>query len=147
MLYHDEPWWATKVITAVSVIKVKGKGTLLVTYTVYSEIWSLHLTRPWGAVGSHSAAPGDQLQILSQYLSQGCWLEINLTYMFWQWGGTRTLGGNPHNTQHTHIERPFPRRESNTGLTYYEVTVLTTWYSTLFMSSMISVIQEPTHTW
>ncbi len=48
-----------------------GKSTLLVTYTAYNEMCSLHLIHPWGAVGSHSTAPGDQLQILSQYLGQG----------------------------------------------------------------------------
>ncbi len=30
------------------------KGTLLFTYTAYMEIWSLHLTHPWEAVGSNS---------------------------------------------------------------------------------------------
>ncbi len=42
----------------------KGKGTLLVTYAAYSEVCSLHLTNPSGAVGSYSAEPGDQLQML-----------------------------------------------------------------------------------
>ncbi len=32
---------------------------------MYSEICFLHLTRPWGAVGSHIAALRDQLQVLS----------------------------------------------------------------------------------
>ncbi len=50
----------------------KGKGTLQVTYTVYSEIWSLHLTHPGGTVGSHSTTLGDQLQIVSQFLGPGC---------------------------------------------------------------------------
>ncbi len=39
-------------------LKIKqGKGALLVTYAVYSEMWPLHLTHPWGAVG--------QLQVLA----------------------------------------------------------------------------------
>ncbi len=61
---------------------IQGKGTSLVTYTVYSEMCYLHLAHPWGAVGSHSAAPGDQLQILSQYLGQEYWLEIDLYICF-----------------------------------------------------------------
>ncbi len=48
---------------------------------MYSEICSMHLTHPWGAVGSHSTAPGDQLQILSQYLGQGYWLEIDTIHV------------------------------------------------------------------
>ncbi len=36
-----------------------------ITRTAHSEIWLLHLTRPWGAVDSHSAVPGDWLQILA----------------------------------------------------------------------------------
>ncbi len=59
----------------------KGKGTLLVRLTAYCEICSVHLTHPWGAVGSHSAAPGDQLQFLSQCLSQGHWLKIKIRFL------------------------------------------------------------------
>ncbi len=40
--------------------KTTLKGTLLVTYTAYSEIWSLHLMHSRGVNGSHSAAPEDQ---------------------------------------------------------------------------------------
>ncbi len=59
----------------------------MVTDTVYSEMCSLYLTRPWGAAGSHSAVPGDQLQILSLFFGLGCWLETELTYVFY--GGGR----------------------------------------------------------
>ncbi len=41
------------------------KGSLLVQNTAYSEIWSLHLTHPWGAESSHSVASKDQFQILA----------------------------------------------------------------------------------
>ncbi len=40
-------------------LKVK---VLYWSHIVYSEMCSLYLTRPWGAVSSHSAVPGDQLQ-------------------------------------------------------------------------------------
>ncbi len=76
-------------------------GTLLVPYAVYSEIWSLHLIHLWGAVGSHSEAPGEQLQIFSLHLGQGYWLEIDLTYMLLMVGETGAPGGNPR--QHGEI--------------------------------------------
>ncbi len=68
---------------------------------MYSEICSLHLTHPWGAVGSHGAAPGDQLQTLSQFIGQGFWLEINLLMV-------ETRAPEHANTERTcklHIER------------------------------------------
>ncbi len=81
------------------------KGTLLVTYTVYSEMCGLHLTYPWGAVGSHSPAPRDQLQIVSQYLCQGYWLEIHL-YTCFDRGRNRSTRRKPmghrENTQTPH---------------------------------------------
>ncbi len=56
---------------------------------------SLHLTLPWGTVGSHSAEPRDQLQILSQYLGQEYWLAIDPTYMFLIVVETGAPKGNP----------------------------------------------------
>ncbi len=82
----------------------KDKGTLLVTYTAYSEMCSLHLSQR-GAVGSHSAAPGDWLQILS--LGQGDWLETYMhVLMVGETGPTR---GNPR--EHEENMRT-PRRKA-----------------------------------
>ncbi len=55
---------------------------------------SLHLTHPWRAVGS--AAPGDQLQILSQYFSQGYWT------VFWWWMGNQSTRTKPTQTWGEH---------------------------------------------
>ncbi len=54
-------------------------------YSLQSNVFSA-FNPSWGTVGSHSAAPGDQLQILSQHLGQEYWLEIDLMYLFWWWG-------------------------------------------------------------
>ncbi len=62
---------------------------------MYSKMCSLDLTHPRGAVGS--PAPRDRLQILSQYLGQGYWLEINLMYMIWWWG-------KPEHQEKTHTD-------------------------------------------
>lgn len=40
--------------------------------------WPLHLTNLCGTVHSHCALPRDSIQTLSQCLSQGYWLKINL---------------------------------------------------------------------
>ncbi len=50
-----------------SVFPFKVKGTFLVTYTVHSEIWSLHLRN--SGQPQHSA--GGPTPDLSQYLHQG----------------------------------------------------------------------------
>ncbi len=65
------------------------RSTLLLTYTAYSEVCSLHLTHPRGAAGSHSTVLGDQLQILSQYLSQVMSGDTTIC-MFWWWGNLST---------------------------------------------------------
>ncbi len=48
---------------------VTFKGTSLVKYTSYNEIWSLHWAHPWGAVGSHRAVTGDPLLNQSNCIS------------------------------------------------------------------------------
>ncbi len=99
------------------------KSILFVTYTVCSEMCFLHLNHPWGSLGIHSTAPGDQLKILSQYLGQGYWLEIGL-YMFSMAGEIHTHMGR---TCRLHIERPCLSWESYQGQSCYEATVLTTY--------------------
>ncbi len=85
---------------------------------------SLLLTHPWGAVGSRSAAPRDQLQILSQYLGQGYWMEIDL-YTCFDGGGNCSTQRKPMWTRGEHANST-PSRESNPGLSCYEATVLNT---------------------
>ncbi len=73
---------------------------------------------------SHSAAPRDQLQILSQYLSQEYWLETDLCTCF-DGGGNRSTWRR--RTCKLHIERSCYSRELNPGPSFlYEATVLTT---------------------
>ncbi len=43
----------------------------MVTYSAYSEIWSLRVTYPLGAVGSYNVEPWGLPPDLSQYLGQG----------------------------------------------------------------------------
>ncbi len=59
---------------------------------------SLHYIHTWGAVGSHSTASGDQLQILSQYLGQGFWLKIDVL----------TVGGKLEHSEKTPHRKVLP---------------------------------------
>ncbi len=100
----------------------EGTCTLLVTYTAYSEIWSLHLTHPWGAVGSHSTAPWDSLQILasSRVLTE----DRPYIHFFLMVEETTAPGGNPWE----HGENmQTPRREAlpQTGIEHRMLCPLT----------------------
>ncbi len=97
---HYKKQWRMTPKHYISLFLSSGKkgGSLLVIYTAYSKIWSLPLSHSWEAVGSHRAAPGDQPQILSQYLGQGYRLEIDLTSYF-DCGGNWSTRRKPSQTQ------------------------------------------------
>ncbi len=101
-------------------LKEKVKSTLFVTYTAYSEIWSLQLTHPWGAVGSHSAVTDSRLWAV---------LRSKVLTCFWWWGKLEHWEETHTNMGRTcklHAERTCPSQESNPWSCCHEATVLTT---------------------
>ncbi len=81
--------------------------------------------------GQSQHSTQDQLQILSQCLGQGCWVETDLMYgTCFNSGGNRSTQRKPTQTRgrtcKLHVKRPYPTQESNPGPSRYEATVLTT---------------------
>ncbi len=92
---------------------------------VLSVQWNLFSTRRWGAAGHHSAAPGDQLQILASTSVKGMdWRQTWCT-CFWWWE-------KPEHPEETHTKRacrrlaPGPAPAWNRTHDHCEATVLTT---------------------
>ncbi len=83
--------------TGSKAFKGKGKGTLLVTCTQCTVKFVLCFNPSLRSSGQpQCGAPGtNSIIIISHYLGQEYWLEIDLANMFWWWGGTGAPGENP----------------------------------------------------